>query len=85
ISGAIMVQLNPDGSIDQTFGTGGFFYSTITPVQAPFTMVEVGSNKIITATSSRLPSSYDKLIIQQFILDFNVGVLQPNNTLDEAQ
>ncbi|MBN8679689.1 MAG: T9SS type A sorting domain-containing protein [Chitinophagales bacterium] len=85
-TGALLIQLNPDGSMDQTFGAGGVYYSNLTPVEPPFALAKSGNNKIVTvATSPFAPSSPQFLHIQQFILDFNVGVLQPNNALDEAQ
>jgi uncharacterized delta-60 repeat protein len=88
VDGTALVQLLPNGSLDPNFGTNGIFVSPNTDAEPPMDISMIGNNKVVamSAKSFFKPNSVTHLMaLQQFILDFNVGVLQPNNTLDEAQ
>lgn len=85
-TGTMLVQLNPDGSMDQSFGSSGIFVCNTTPVDPPMAMVPSGNNKLVTASTTYLgQTSFRQLHIHQFILDFNVGVLNPPNRLSRAE
>lgn len=71
-----ITQLLADGTIDSTFGNNGMFISNIGSVRfGPCTMFPIGSNKVVVGANSS--STQNPLVIGRFILDLNVGTLNP--------
>ncbi len=78
-----LAQLMADGTLDAAFGNNGIFISTVTASWGlgPYTMFLTEGNKLVVGTNSSLNSN--PLIIARFILELNVGILNPDSDIQE--
>ncbi len=68
-----LIQLLPNGTIDTSFGDGGKYFSPVLGVKPSMTMEKVANNKFVASGHIQYAQ-----MLQQFLLDLNVGTLSPN-------
>ncbi len=77
-----LAQLLADGTLDTAFGNNGIFISPVpTASFGPCSMFLTEGNKLVVGRNSSVSSN--PLIITRFILDLNVGILNPGSDIQQ--
>ncbi|MFN0174388.1 MAG: T9SS type A sorting domain-containing protein [Saprospiraceae bacterium] len=77
-----LAQLLADGTLDTSFGNNGIFINPVpTALFGPCSMFLTEGNKLVVGRNSSISSK--PLIITRFILDLNVGILNPGSDIQQ--
>lgn len=84
-----LFQLMPDGTLDTSFGNNGVFYSPVVGNTPPMVLRKIGEHRYAGCGGKEYyhpgVGIYYYLMVQQFIIDLNLGVLNPAEQKDATE